>query len=227
MSTPARRTPTYAPHLRIQGTGQLGPVGTAWEVFSYGISVGRSGPGLDITPARLADLATDFKNFHQRPESGISNIARLTNIKIASILPDGKWQGGKALYETSGNWPGGNNPGGTMANPPQVALAVTFRTATNTPRTRGRMFLPLPIQHALPADGLIEGGPATTVLNSVLGLVRDLNDAPGVDGSSDGVVVASSYGTNSVVTSVSVGRRLDVIRNRAADVREAYVSGPV
>lgn len=218
------RTPTYARHVRFQVSGVFGPVGSAWEIFSYGISV--AGPGAtEIGENVLLDGCQDLVAFHQRPESHISETARITSIKAAAIMPDGKWLGGVAQVELTGSFPGGGlNPGG-LANAPQVACCVTLRTAINNARSRGRMFLPLPNVSSGLTDGLMSAGDAATIAGSARTLVQDLNNLPGFDGTGegDGVVVASTFGTNTPVTGISVGRVLDTIRSRRNDLREAYV----
>jgi hypothetical protein len=221
------RTPTYSPHIRFQCAGQFGPVGGAWEIFSYGLSVGGAGAvsaGADV----LEDACQDLIDFHVRQATGISSTARLTSIKAAYVQADGTWQGAEAAYEVTGSWPGGAvNNGSEMPHAPQVALAVTLRTASNTPRTRGRFFLPAPAWGSLSADGLVAEVQAGSTAGSVVQLIQALNNQPGFDQGDDRVIVASTFGANTPVTSVSVGRVLDTIRSRRNALREAYVSAVV
>jgi hypothetical protein len=222
------RTPTYRPHLRIQVAGDLGPSGNSWEIFSYGVSIGSPN---GVTPGgttELSDLVDDMLNFHGDTNSGICALARVTSVKVARVLPDGKWEGGKAAYERKGlDRPGGGPNSQYLIHAPQVAHCVTLRSAVNTPRTRGRFFLPLPKWSIQQADALISTADAQTVATAVATLVSNLNNKPGIGSEGYGVCVASTFGTNSMVTNISAGRALDTIRTRRNNLQEAYVSAPV
>jgi hypothetical protein len=224
----ATRTPTYGPHLRIQASGVLGPVGGAWEVFSYGISMADA-EGYEDDEEYLSGLVDDLVAFHRRQASLIHVQARLTTVKVAAVLPDGKWQGGQPLYERNGNWPGGEGDVGTqnLPNAPQVAMAVTLRTDSNTPRTRGRFYLPLPAVSTSGFSGLVDQAAASSVAGSAAQLVADLNNQGGIDTNGTRVVVASTFGPRTPVTSVSVGRVLDTIRSRRNASAESYVQASI
>jgi hypothetical protein len=221
------RTPTYTPHLRLQASGVLGPAGGAWEIFSYGLSLGRSGGGLTTDEAYLSDCVDDLVAYHGRATSGISAFARLTAVKVALVQPDGSWQGAAPLYERSVDVPGGNDTGSTLMHAPQVSACVTLRTALNTPRARGRFFLPLPFFQVQASTGLAVATQVNQAAESAATLVTALNNQPGIDSGDMNVVVASTFGGINQVTQVSVGRVLDTIRSRRNALREAYLSAPV
>jgi hypothetical protein len=221
------RTPTYSPHLRVQCAGVFGPAGSAWEIFSYGFSIGQaSGQGPAVGGTVLADLCDDVQEFHAGAGAHIANAARLTSIKVALVNPDGSWNGAQAAYERSCDVPGGINVGASCPAP-QSALAVTLRSNVNTPRTRGRFFLPMVALNPSVTDGLIAEQAATEVASAVESLITNVNNQPGFDQNGDQVIVASTFGTNSVVTSVSVGRVIDTIRSRRNALQESYVSRPI
>lgn len=220
---PTRRTPTFTPHLRVIARGALGPQGGAWEEFSYSIAMGTTGAALEVTEDYLADLAADVRAFHARPDTNIAADARLTEIKVAHIGVDGKWVGYAPLYRWTGNVAGGRGPAGLfMANAPQVALACSLRTAAPGPRGRGRFFLPLPAVSANSVDGLIPAATANAVAGSLKTLVQNLNERPGLSTNAMRTCVASTFGGIYPVTEVRVGRVLDTVRSRRADLQESY-----
>jgi hypothetical protein len=222
------RTPTYTPHLRVQVAGALGPAGSAWEIFSWGLSIAGQG-AVSASQSVLSDICDDIIAYHQDAATLVSVFARITSIKVALITADGSWQGGEALYErTSPGLPGGGlASGGQLVHAPQVAMCVTLRTAQNTPRTRGRFFLPLPTCAVGGSTGLVDAGQATGLAERTATLIDNLNNQPGFDQGEDRVVVASTFGANTPVTSVSVGRVLDTITSRRNALRESYVSHDV
>jgi hypothetical protein len=208
-------------------SGQFGAAGAAWEQFAYGFSVGGQ-DGTAIGSTVLSDIADDVAAFHATQGAHIGFLARLTKIKIALVSADGTWVTGKAVYERTLDVPGGGG-GSAQAGPqhaPQVALAVTFRTSVNKARNRGRFYLPLPTTPVGP-DGLISESNAAQVAQTVAELVQSVDNQPGFDQNTDGVVVASTFGPLSKVTSISCGRVLDTIRSRRTDIPERYMSVPV
>lgn len=222
--------PVYAPHVRIIASGVMGPVGSAWEIFSYSFALSSPGPGEDITPANFDDVFDDVQAYHARPGTMIHPRARLTSLKAALIDPDGSWVGATPRRERAVNVAGGGQGPANiefLSHPPQVALAVTLRSALNTPRGRGRFYLPLPCVSVSSATGLIETSEAQGVVTSTVTLANALNNQPGFDGSDTGLSVASGYTANRLVTSISVGRVADTIRSRRNAIREAYLSGAV
>jgi hypothetical protein len=225
----ATRTPTYGPHLRVQVSGVLGPAGSAWEIFSWGFAIGGGSGGLQVAENALSDVCDDVISYWQDPAALVSVFARITSIKIADVQPDGKWRNGVATYErTSPGIPGGSQgAGGTLTHAPQVALAVTLRTAINSPRTRGRFFLPLPTATVPGGSGLMDSGQATGVAERTATLFTQVNNQPGFDNNGNVVVVASTFGAITPVTSVSVGRVLDTITSRRNALKESYVDKPV
>jgi len=222
VTTPGRRTPTYLPHLRFTLSGTLGGVGSAFEVFSYGLCMAQPN-GFQQDADFINDAMNDLLAFHSRPASAIQANARVRKITCAAINPDGSWTGGKPLLERVVDVAGGvGSAGSNLVHPPQIAWAMSLMTATPGARGRGRFYLPLPAVPVLPT-GLVGTTQTQETATSVVTLINALNNSPGVDTNRMHVVVASSYGLNSVVTGVRVGQVLDTIRTRRNALLEAYV----
>lgn len=225
---PTTRTPTYRPHLLIQASGLIGPDGSAYERFSFGIRVGAPGSGpiaISVSDGDLPDYANDVKAFFGRAKTMISPSAVLTGIKVAEITADGSWAGAAPRYKEACHVPGGGSTG--QFHPPQIALAVTLRTPQAGPRGRGRFYLPCPAMAVNQVSGLALPADAQTVRDSVVQFVKDLNDKPGVDGDDQVVIVASTFGATNRVVRADVGMAFDTIRSRRNELVEAYVPGPL
>jgi hypothetical protein len=207
-------------HFRLSARGILSSNGTlsggTGEGFSYRLNM--SAPlGGPFPEDMVDDMAADLVAFHGRPTSGIGAASVLTEVKLAKIGPDGLYRGDPAVRFV--NQPGG---GAGLRYPPQVALAVSLLTGIRGPSRRGRIFLPSPVW-GLANDFLIAEADARGVATSVAQLIRDLNNAPGVDPLNfPNVVIASTKGFNTRVSAAQCGRVLDTIRSRRTSLDEKY-----
>ncbi len=210
----------YDNHFRLSARGVLvtndaakTPTG---EEFSYRLNLSRALGGPPVEDL-VDDMAADLSAFHARVTTGINSRNVLTEVKLAKIGPLGLYDGDAALREV--NVPGGAN---AVFHPPQVSLAVSLLTGVRGPSRRGRIFLPGPA-FQLTADYLISEPDALGCANSAAQLLRDLNNAAGVDPfNSPKVTIASTKGFNTDVTAVRVGRVLDTIRSRRTSLPERY-----
>ena len=204
--------------FRLVCSGTL--VGT--ETFSYGISLRKqftTGSAPATVPQRVIDAVTAF---HSDANLGIGSQSILTTIKFNEIGVNGRYanDGDTVLHEFD---PGVAGSGPTSM-PPQVALAITLRTAKNRGRAHaGRFYIPN-ISGAISPDGRLAIGQATTVAQVATTFLNSLNSAlAGIAR----VAVLSDVGVGAIndVTHLEVGRVLDTMRSRRRNLDEERVIG--
>lgn len=225
------RIPSWVNHYRVTAIGHLGAIDA--DQFSYGFNMKGQQPGANWNNEtgraewlRVADLLRDF---HIAAATQISNKAVLTKVKVAQISagvgglggPGGKYIGTSEEYAY--NAPGGA-AGGLDFILPQSALAVSLVTGLNTPRGRGRFYIPMPVVTVQPNDEFrIALANAESTRGTLAALITAVNDWPGVDAlNSPEVHVVSSWGISTRVSGVRVGRIVDTIRSRRNKLAENY-----
>lgn len=187
------------------------------ETFSYGISLRKeftTGSAPDEVLVGVIDAVTDF---HSNANVAIGSQAVLTTIKFNEINTDGRYanDGDTVLADLDPGVPGS----GTTSMPPQVALAITLRTAKMRGRAHaGRFYIPR-LAGAIGTDGRLAAAQAGTIVTAATTFLNDLNAA--LDGVAR-VAVLSDVGTGAVndVTHVEVGRVLDTMRSRRRSLDE-------
>nr|CRY95983.1 hypothetical protein [uncultured prokaryote] len=216
----------YAPHLRLTMSGRLmGNTGIELEAFSVRLNLtdptitGSTPYGQDM----VDDMGADCRAFWLRSDSRISSAAVLDQVKLARIGADGKYTDDPFLDSNDTPTPGG---GGLLMFPLQVAFVVSLDTDRRGPSGKGRVFLPTPTLGLYPDLAAAEVAPALAVAASLAQLITDINNAPGLDVVAPEVVIASSKGFLSPVTSVRAGRVFDTVRSRRTSLAESY-STPV
>lgn len=216
------------PHVRISALGKLGT--NSGERFTYTLAMAAE-PGFqdnlvqirdffsDPNRAFWNDAAADIRAFHSNPFVGIHNDAVLEEVKFASIGPDGKYNADPVIV----NIADANGGGGLIARTlPQSALCISLGTARRGATGRGRFYVPMP-NFELDRATLQIGGSATDdVRIQARNLIQNLNNQPGLDGIDLVVSVVSSKGYATPVNSVRVGKVIDTIRSRRAQLPEAY-----
>lgn len=213
MTTPAR-LPTYSPHLRLSLTG------TVYGIERFAIRLNLSDPPSSVDrQARFDDMVADCVAFWGRGATRINALSVLTEVKLAEIGANGKYTGDPLIAAV--NQVGAVSAG--VGYPPQISLAVSLDTDLRGPRGRGRFFLPTPVAN-LSATAEISVLDAESVRASTVTWLEALNNATGIDANAPEVVIASTYGTNSKVTGVRVGRVLDTIRSRRRSLPERYTA---
>lgn len=205
--------------LRLVASGTLyGGI----ETFSFSMSIVPDFPGgeIDQSPDAVpAGIVSAFSDWFASPY--ISNAARLTVLKLNEIGPDGRYvsTGNTVLHDYGPTGPAGT---GTVKIAPQIALAVTLRTARSRGRAHaGRFYVPVPAM-TLGEDGRVPDGQVVNFLTTTVTLLNEINEAlPGFR-----IGVASDIGTGEFeeVTGVTIGRTLDTIRSRRTSIPEGYPS---
>lgn len=187
------------------------------ETFSYGITIDKTfttGSAPEEVPVGVLDAV---EAFHSDANIAIGTQAVLTMVKFNEIDVNGRYASTEntVLHEFDPGIPG--TGGNTM--PPQVALAVTLRTAQRRGRaSSGRFYIPK-LGGAIGTDGRLAAAQALQVATVATTFLNDLNTA--LDGIGR-VAVASDIGTGAInpVTHVEVGRVLDTIRSRRRSLDE-------
>lgn len=212
---------TYASHYRLTMRGTLyGGV----ENFSIGVNIAKGHGNSDaegsIQPSQgtFDDLVADCQAFWAAPLLSMPSSHVLREVKLGFIGTNGLYTRNPFISPVL-TTAGALTTGARQA--PQVALAVTLHTAKRGPRGRGRFYLPAP---GLPlgADARLSDVHRDEVRSAVVTFLDNINNEAGLDALDLGVTVASSYGDNSAVTGVRVGRVFDTIRSRRRSVVEDY-----
>lgn len=203
------------PHniFRLVMSGTLG--GT--ETFSYGLTINKTfttGSAPEEVPAGVIDAV---EAFHSDSTLNIGSTATLTMIKFNEIDVNGRYASTErtVLHEFD---PGVNGVGGTTM-PPQVALAITLRTAQRRGRaSSGRFYIPR-LGGTIGSDGRLTAASAIQAAYAATTFLNSLNTA--LEGIGR-VAVASDIGAGAIndVTHVEVGRVLDTIRSRRRSLDE-------
>lgn len=183
------------------------------------LALAGGGPFLSVfNQDALTDMAADCVAFFGNLNTGIHGSTVLTEVKLASIGADGKYTDEPFVEAVSqaGGW-----TQGAVLHPYQVSLAVSLDTDRRGASGRGRIYLPTP-GFALQTDSTIQTVHAEGVRDQVATLLTNLNNNAGFDTTDTSVVIASSKGFNSPVTSVRVGRLLDTVRSRRRSLGEKY-----
>lgn len=192
------------------------------ETFSYGLTFAKeftTGDAPSTVPTAIVDAVVAF---HTAVNSGISNRSVLETIKFNEIGTDGRYASASdtVMEEFETGYPGAV----TATVPPQVALAITLRTAKRRGRAHaGRFFIPWG-GGSIGADGRIPASTQTNVAASVTTFLDALNTAAAGIGR---LAVASDVGVGAIeyVTHCEVGGVLDTIRTRRKSLDELRVAG--
>jgi hypothetical protein len=210
----------FVPHTRLTFGGRI-TTGTPAEQWVCSIALGGDNTDpviVEPSAAEFTAIRAALQAWHVRVTTSTWVNCYLDWAKLAQIGTDGRYVG-NSRYSTANLGSGGSSS--TNPHPSQIARVITFDSARKNPTGRGRIFSPCPAV-GLFSDGLPNVTATQDAATSATTLVNDLNAA--VAGLTR-VVVASSKGYNSAVTGVRVGRVLDTVRSRRAQLAELYVSG--
>jgi hypothetical protein len=194
---------------------------------------GAGSPSGGGTPADFAALAAALINpWSNGPGVVISNQVALTKVKVSWVGADGKVvrdaTGGFAQGEALTNLRGGKNG----VYPSQMSLAVSLQSAFPGPSGRGRFYCPGVASKVL-VNGKMTPTDADAIAVPMKAFLDQCNTVLSANGvgpivvASGGSIVKSTPPALRKVTSVRVGDRFDVIRSRAGQLDEIYISKPV
>ena len=146
----------------------------------------------------------------------ISDQVSYTAQKVVSVDPSS----GKQIARADGVvTDAGANTGETL--PPQIALAVSLRTALATRAGRGRFYLP-----PFAVDQVLNGRLVSATQTDVLDQVKQMFDSL-VANSHTPVIFHRTLASTTPITTLAVGDVFDTQRRRRDSYQEAYVSDTV
>lgn len=168
------------------------------------------------------DFALDMHAFLSSMRAHQWSGFRWTHIKVALIEHGtGKYLTPSSIYTFKSPLVGAN----ASPFPPEVALALSWRTAVVGKRGRGRMYLPALSAVLGDASGTLDSSKRTTIVGQLKTLHDDFADLPGIDTYSCGVVICSANSTTAIIPKEArVGNHFDVQRRRQHQAEEAYTS---
>jgi hypothetical protein len=208
----------FPEHVRMTVEGTLGYANQPiFERFSYRLNFDGGGVLDAFSEAKAEDMANDTAAFFTRAASRIGTQVTFTTLKLAKINSVGKYSAAPIIVGRNVRAAGGT----PSVHAPQVALAVSLVTDRRGASGRGRFYLPMPAV-SLGNNATLLAEDAQGIATSAKTYLDALNNFPGVDNTAAEISVVSSKGFSSKVTGVRVGRALDTIRSRRADLLEAY-----
>ena len=182
---------------------------------SLRVSTGTAVPTRAQEEASLAAAKTACINF-VAGGSHIASVAQLAWVKLNRVNTEGHYERDYTnVVEVLPMQPGGY---GGVRHAPQVALVATLLTGSKRGlASSGRIYVPSP-GAAVGADGRISTSDAAVMQSAVTTLVQSIN---AIENLGD-VMVGSRVGTGAArpVTGVVVGRTLDTMRSRRAQLPE-------
>jgi hypothetical protein len=202
-------------HRRLTFAGIIGPAAIPYEAWTFRLNLSNGEPGLN--PQTLLDAALAAYTTHLAGR--IRPTAILKEIKYADIgagttlQPGGAYVGNPLIKvaDVAGTATGDNMPS-------QIAQVVSLDTGLRGPRNRGRFYVPMPACTIDLSNGLNSTANSQALANAAAAFMGALNGPAGFGN----VSIVSSSGSSRPVTSCRVGRVMDTIRSRRAQMAEAY-----
>lgn len=207
------------PFHRLVVSGTL----SAEEGFSYGLSLINTSQQIGVRVTSVPQAVIDAVSTFHQASALIANEARITTIKLNQIGTDGRYvsEEDTVLYDFETPLPGAS----VVKYPPQVALAISLKTAKQRGRARaGRFYIPYPAA-PLSSNGYMAANEAQNVADIATVFLNSLNAAMTL--SRVGVVSNLGTGHEEPVTHVEVGRIFDTIRSRRRSLKEDAQRGVV
>ena len=224
--TPTRvkrpRLPPGPPHVRVTFRGIFGSLTNIVEQWDFSVKTAMPAGALD-GPALVSRATAAKAAYAGSIAQQMMKHVVLTETRYALTGADGK-----VLHFADGAFQqgidhtsieGAVQDGGHM--PLQSALVVSLGTARPGATGRGRFYLPLQNPAMIDAGYRVQSNYATLVLASAVSLLHDINAI------GSPVVINSSKGYNSVVTTLRVGLAPDTMRSRRESLAESYLASPV
>ena len=224
--TPTRtkrpRLPPGPPHVRVTFRGIFGSLTNIVEQWDFSVKTAMPAGALD-GPALVSRATAAKAAYAGSIAQQMMKHVVLTETRYALTGADGK-----VLHFADGAFQqgidhtsieGAVQDGGHM--PLQSALVVSLGTARPGATGRGRFYLPLQNPAMIDAGYRVQSNYATLVLAAAVSLLHDINAI------GSPVVINSSKGYNSTVTTLRVGLAPDTMRSRRESLAESYLASPV
>lgn len=207
-------------HTRVTFSGIFGATTGPSEIWNFGLHFGP----LQATTAAAAttiagNLITPWTSY-MKPM--FTSDVVLTKVRVAVVAADGHVAKDFDGSYKQGDWVGVNAGSGTRATgtgylPLQTAMVGSLSSARPDATGKGRFFLPFPGVYALAADYRLGASDAQSLAGSLKSFINAAVTAVQAP-----LVIASSKGYLSNVTTVRVGRVPDTMRSRRNQELEAY-----
>lgn len=191
------------------------------ETFSFSLALARNFEGGSVVPDEVPQGVIDACTKFFATGGMINPDAKLSMIKLNLIGTDGRYESDSetVLHELVPPVAGAAGYG----TPPQIALAISLRTAKSRGRAHAGRFY-IPSGHTVGSNGQITQLQVDTVVAAATTFLEEL--AAALPGWRPYVMSNIGTGARNEVTHVSVGRVLDTIRSRRRSIPEGYVDGP-
>lgn len=221
-------------HFRLVYSGTLGPDTAPVEEWSFGLALNVGEdltiPTIGMMEGYAADLAGRFDVLLPR----LSGAVRVRRCRVAAIGVDGKYlryeSGQYVLADQVRNVVGTSSGSSPW---PQTALVCSLRSAMDDLTGRGRFYLPMPVA-SMGADLRISAADQTALVALLKTFVDGVNTTADANVGIGRVCIASQGSTvrgippqNRPVVEVGVGRVMDTIRSRRAQLLEEHTYSPV
>lgn len=204
------------PFLRLVYIGSL--YGT--ETFSFSMSLLEFTNGPAQPPTSVPQGVIDAGEILFQSTGLISSKAQIEVIKLNRIGTDGKYTEPQTVEEDVTPPTTGTT---TLQPAPQVAIAITLRTAVSRGLAHaGRFYLPLP-GTSPSSDGRLPAVTTIAYADAAAAAINAIN-ASFNDEWRVGVTSNVGAGREQFVTAVQCGRVLDTIRSRRSSLPEDYES---
>jgi len=209
-------------HLWVMG-GHSDPTGTgAWdEVWQCGIRGLPSFTGGMDEVGYMTAMAANVNGWWTDPAKGCSPLSRLEYMKFNQIGPDGRYT--DPTHPHTFDYATPHTGAGTSSYPDFCSLAYSWRTGRlRGPGSNGRIYVP----NAWPftaGEAIVQPTAQNDAAAAAVALLVQIRGA--YTGSTFEPCVASKVdGSVTPITSVRVGRVIDVQRRRRDKVAESYVT---
>lgn len=181
--------------------------------------------------AALDQCYNDIRTLYINAGASISSDAKVNWVKLNRIGADGRYAStseSNTKFLSGSSIIAGAASAGTLY-PPQVALAITFRTNRDRgPASRGRIYAPRP-QLNMPTSGQVSSSTTQAVATAYATFITNLGNWDGIDTNNMAPAVVSGVGTGAAayIRSVNVGSVLDTQRRRRTALTETRSSAAV
>jgi hypothetical protein len=198
------------------------------EIWTCGFYLGHEAQNAPVPSQANADaIGARWQTFFTSASVGISHAVSCTALKVSRLGTDGKTILSNTQYH---NYTTPLVGGGLRNIPPQVALAVSFKSGiARGPGANGRMYLPQPAFDVQSTGHLNSAdiGPLMTAAKTLFdGINSDMSAITGgpvyLINASKGNAAKGEAPVNSKIVSIRIGDVVDTIQRRRDHLREVY-----
>lgn len=203
-----------------------GSLAAGQEIWTNGINFGLPNASVGFETgdfsAALSNVAADVEAWYTDTRMTIPQVALLEWVKIAYIGENGEYFRDADVYDYATPVPGSRNYIGNLT---QQSTVVTFESARRrTPGRFARIYPPM--TGSVSFDGYVALGEAEGMRDATVELLESIADSLQTAGEQPVVPIVASQRTeqNHEITTVKVGRIIDVQRRRRNRLPELYTA---